>query len=242
LTAINFLSGCWEGCLSGCSCPSILWTRLPEFIRKLILAASVKTRSLTVLALVVAYYFNHYSDDCPLGSFQEVKKAGLMMEQSAVDSFRSGVYNLNSWILFLQFAGSCGVDFTMCNGAAIYFHDSFGVSIAVSGVLAFLYGISAVYARGVGGWFSDACYERYSLRGRLWAQLLCMVVQGLLNIWFARSDQLSMSIISMVLFSILIQMSMGTCFGIVPYLDGPNTGSVAGIVGAGGNVVKYSGL
>jgi nitrate/nitrite transporter NarK len=29
---------------------------------------------------------------------------------------------------------------------------------------------------------------------------------------------------------------MGTCYGIVPYVDSPNTGSVAGIVGAGGNV------
>ena len=28
-------------------------------------------------------------------------------------------------------------------------------------------------------------------------------------------------------------MSMGTCFGIVPYVDGPNTGTIAGIVGAG---------
>ena len=26
---------------------------------------------------------------------------------------------------------------------------------------------------------------------------------------------------------------MGTCFGIVPYVDGPNTGTIAGIVGAG---------
>lgn len=30
-------------------------------------------------------------------------------------------------------------------------------------------------------------------------------------------------------------MSMGTCYGVVPYVDSPNTGSVAGIVGAGGN-------
>jgi NNP family nitrate/nitrite transporter-like MFS transporter len=29
---------------------------------------------------------------------------------------------------------------------------------------------------------------------------------------------------------------MGTCFGIVPYIDGPNTGTIAGIVGAGGNI------
>ena len=30
-------------------------------------------------------------------------------------------------------------------------------------------------------------------------------------------------------------MSMGSCFGIVPYVDVPNTGTIAGIVGAGGN-------
>jgi nitrate/nitrite transporter NarK len=29
---------------------------------------------------------------------------------------------------------------------------------------------------------------------------------------------------------------MGTCYGVVPYVDSANTGSVAGIVGAGGNV------
>ena len=31
-------------------------------------------------------------------------------------------------------------------------------------------------------------------------------------------------------------MSMGTCYGVVPYVDSPNTGTVAGIVGGGGNV------
>jgi NNP family nitrate/nitrite transporter-like MFS transporter len=99
-----------------------------------------------------------------------------------------------------------------------------------------LYGISAVFARGLGGWLSDAVSVKFSLQGRLYAQLVCLLLQGLLNIWFARSDQLSMSIVSMVIFSIVVQMSMGACFGIVPYVDGPNTGSVAGIVGAGGNV------
>ena len=70
-------------------------------------------------ALVVAYLSYYYSDDCPLGNFVDVKKAGLMMQRSAVDSFRSGVYNLNGWLLFLQYAGSCGVDVTMCNGCAV---------------------------------------------------------------------------------------------------------------------------
>jgi len=32
------------------------------------------------------------------------------------------------------------------------------------------------------------------------------------------------------------KMSMGACYGIVPYIDPANTGSIAGIVGAGGNI------
>ena len=40
----------------------------------------------------------------------------------------------------------------------------------------------------------------------------------------------------MVFFAILIQMSTGTCYGIVPFIDSANTGSIAGIVGGGGNV------
>eukprot|EP00977_Amphora_coffeiformis_P024047 scaffold14974_cov195-Amphora_coffeaeformis.AAC.54 len=188
-----------------------------------------------VLALLVAWYFYHYSDDCPLGNFDEVKKAGLMMERSAVDSFRAGVYNLNSWVLCAQFAGSCGVDFTMCNGTALYYHFCFQQTVPASGAMAFLYGISAIFARGLGGWLSDAVDSRFSLRGRLWAQLVCMLVQGALNIWFARTTNLVHSLLIMVLWSIVIQMSMGTTFGIVPYVDSPNTGSIAGIVGAGGN-------
>ena len=190
-----------------------------------------------VLALLVAWYFYYYSDDCPLGNFDEVKKAGLMMERSAVDSFRAGVYNLNSWILFAQFAGSCGVDFTMCNGTALYYHFCYDQTVAASGAMAFLYGISAIFARGVGGWLSDVVDAKFSLRGRLWLQLVCMLVQGALNIWFARTtDNLTHSLLILVLWSIVIQMSMGTTYGIVPYVDSPNTGSIAGIVGAGGNV------
>lgn len=189
-----------------------------------------------ILSLSTAWFFSKWSDDCPLGDIRDCKKAGLIVERSAVDSFRSGALNINSWLLFLQFAFSCGVDFTMSNGAAIYYHKRFGEPVATVGVIAFLYGVSALYARAAGGYLSDMMSEWMSLRGRLLVHFLCMVLQGLLNVWFARMDTLVSSIWMMVIFSVFVQMSMGTCFGIVPYVDGPNVGSVAGIVASGGNV------
>lgn len=63
-----------------------------------------------LVAMVVAYFFNRYSDDCPLGNYAQVQRAGLMQERSAMDSFRSGILNLNAWFLFLQyvpFLSSC---------------------------------------------------------------------------------------------------------------------------------------
>ena len=158
------------------------------------------------LTLLVAWWSYHCSDDCPLGNFMDVKKAGLMMERSAVDSFRSGALNLNSWLLFLQYAGSSGVDVTMCNGCAIYFHQQFHQNIQASGAIAFLYGFAALYARGLGGYISDRLGDSFQLQGRLWIHFLVMILQGLLNIWFARCTDLNTTMIIMVIFSILVQV------------------------------------
>jgi NNP family nitrate/nitrite transporter-like MFS transporter len=39
----------------------------------------------------------------------------------------------------------------------------------------------------------------------------------------------------LVVFSLCVQAAEGSTYGIVPYVDPPSTGSIAGIVGAGGN-------
>ena len=40
----------------------------------------------------------------------------------------------------------------------------------------------------------------------------------------------------MVFFSVFVQAAEGSTYGIVPYVNPPCTGSIAGIVGAGGNM------
>lgn len=68
------------------------------------------------------------SDDAPKGNYDEMKKHGTMPEVSAAASFRRGALNLNTWLLFLQYACCFGVELTMNNAAALYFRDEFGQS------------------------------------------------------------------------------------------------------------------
>jgi hypothetical protein len=62
---------------------------------------------LALLALYCIGFFYKYSDDCPLGNYNQVKRAGLMVERNAVDSFQSGAMNMNSWVLFFWVSIQC---------------------------------------------------------------------------------------------------------------------------------------
>ena len=52
---------------------------------------------------------------------------------------------------------------------------------------------------------------------------------------FANTVSLGLAIFIMVIFSTIVQSAEGSTYGIVPYVNPPVTGSIAGIVGAGGN-------
>lgn len=73
------------------------------------------------------------------------------------------------------------------------------------------------------------------MKGRLWVQAILLVLEGALVLVFANTASLAGSIVVMVFFSLMVQACEGSTYGIVPYVDPPATGSIAGIVGAGGN-------
>lgn len=67
-------------------------------------------------------------------------------------------------------------------------------------------------------------------------QTFFLLVEGILVLVFVRTTNLVASICVLVLFSISVQAAEGSSYGIVPYINPQYTGSVSGIVGAGGNV------
>lgn len=196
-------------------------------------------RTVSVVPAVVAFgsgvMIYYISDDSPKGNYKELQKHGMMAEVSAAASFRQGALNLNTWFMFIQYACCFGVELTMNNAAALYFKDEFGQSTESAAAIASIFGFMNLFARGLGGWLSDWFNKKMGMRGRILIQTICLLAEGALVLVFANTRSLGVAIFVMVIFSLFVQAAEGTSYGIVPYIDPPATGSIAGIIGAGGN-------
>jgi len=176
------------------------------------------------------------TDDTPNGNFAKLKKQGVMGNVSMSQSFILGAVNLNTWFLFVQYACCFGVEITMNNAAALYFKDTFDMTTESAALVAAVFGWMNLFARGVGGYISDVFNARMGMKGRLLWQSICLAIEGAMVLIFAQIKVLWVAIFVMVIFSTFVQACEGSSFGIVPYINPPVTGSISGIVGAGGNV------
>jgi NNP family nitrate/nitrite transporter-like MFS transporter len=93
-----------------------------------------------------------------------------------------------------------------------------------------------LFARALGGIFSDNVGKVYGLKGKGLLLAVFLVAEGFGIMLFAKSGNLSMAILSMLLFALFLKMANGTTYSIVPFVNKEAIGSVAGIVGAGGNI------
>lgn len=183
----------------------------------------------------VAYFF--LTTDTPAGNFKELREKGLLVHSKrSRGSFRIAMRDPRVWVLFLVYAACFGIELTINNIAALYFVDYFGLGLAAAGVLAGLFGIMNIFARSLGGNISDRLGARGGLRGRVYWLFAALLVEGIALICFSWSTQLVAAISVLIVFSIFVQMSEGATFAIVPFINKKALGSVAGIVGAGGNV------
>jgi NNP family nitrate/nitrite transporter-like MFS transporter len=189
-----------------------------------------------VLCIVLAYMCIRYADDCPKGNFRKRKALGLMPIESTKDALRRGCSNWNTWLLFLQYGCCFGVEITMTNAAALYFQEEFGQNTESAAAIASVFGWMNLFARGIGGFLSDISGANYGMRGRLWCQVFTLLAEGALVCLFSTTDSLAAAIVVMAIFSIFVQAAEGSTFAIVPYVDYAVTGSISGVVGAGGNV------
>lgn len=173
-------------------------------------------------------------DDAPMGNYQEMRKNGSMDQIFFTTSLRSGVTR-NTWILWIQYACTFGVELVMNNGAVLYFTSEFGLTTEEASSISFIYGSMNIFARALGGLVSDRLNLKIGMRGRLWLQTLLIIAEGIMIIVFAFTQSLGGAVAVMCIFSIFTQAAEGAIYGVVPYVSKLYTGAVAGFVGAGGN-------
>jgi NNP family nitrate/nitrite transporter-like MFS transporter len=183
----------------------------------------------------IAYYF--FTQDAPEGNYSELRAQEKMAPRNDKEfgSFSAAAKDYRVWALFVIYAACFGIELTLNNVAALYFHDRFHLDVGTAGLIAGLFGLMNLFARTMGGVCSDKLAKTSGLKGRVRFLGVVLFLEGIALILFSRMPAVGIAVIAMIIFSLFVQMSEGATYGIVPFINKKAVGPVAGIVGAGGN-------
>lgn len=120
--------------------------------------------------------------DLPDGNYGELETSGAKQKTDSKVVVRTGVTNMNAWILTITYGFCFGVELTMNNVAALYFYTYQGQTPQISGIAASMFGLMNLFARSLGGLLSDASDKKFGMRGRLWACWIVQTIEGALCI------------------------------------------------------------
>jgi NNP family nitrate/nitrite transporter-like MFS transporter len=183
----------------------------------------------------IAYYF--FTQDLPNGNFSDLRASGEMQgRDKSRGTFWLAAKDKRVWALFLIYGACFGIELTINNVAALYYTDKFGLGLKSAGLIAGLFGLMNIFARTAGGIIGDKFGYKGGLKGRVRWLFIAVFVEGLALILFSRMNVLPVAIGTMIVFSLFVQMSEGATYSVVPFVNKKALGSIAGIVGAGGNV------
>ena len=183
----------------------------------------------------IAYFF--FTTDLPDGNFKELRASGeLPSIEKGEGSFWLAARDYRVWALFIVYAACFGIELTINNIAAIYYMDYFELGLKTAGLVAGLFGLMNIFARTLGGFISDKFVRSSGLKGRVRWLFIALLIEGVALVFFSQMRVLAMAIPAMIVFSLFVQMSEGATYSIVPFINKKALGSVAGIVGAGGNM------
>ena len=209
-----------------------------------------------------------FSDDCPYGNYSELKKrkaakdkeegvsmvkvgdvengnfadptgGGKSVGSIASSSLQGAALDWRTWILFLSYGASFGVELVVCGNVVDYFTTTFGMTQYVASTAGAGLGLTNIFARAYGGWMSDLFAERWGVTARIWAFFIQHAAMSVLLILFTTLSHDNSSFGGMMVlyiaWAIAISATNGGNYAMLPYVNPTCVGGVAGIVGAGGN-------
>jgi MFS transporter, NNP family, nitrate/nitrite transporter len=191
-----------------------------------------------LLMIICGVLYYKFTTDYPAGNIGDLEKDPaykISKKKEAKGSFWKAAKDPRVWALFVLYGACFGIELTINNIAAIYYHDYFRLDLGTAGLIAGLFGLMNIFARTLGGAFGDKAGIRWGLSGRVWFLGAVILVEGFALVLFSQMTVLPLSIITMIVFSLFVQMAEGATFSVVPFINKKAMGAVAGIVGAGGN-------
>lgn len=186
-----------------------------------------------VMLLVMARLYWKYTKDTPAGNLDDLPDRS---EEKKENKFLLAAKDYRTWLLTVAYAACFGVEITVDNFAASYFHDDYKTTLIFAGLLASVFGWINIFARALGGIVSDKVGNKYGFNGKVSLLAILLLLEGAGIMLFAKSGSLVMAITTMFFFGLCLKMANGATYSIVPFINPKAVGSIAGIVGAGGNL------
>jgi NNP family nitrate/nitrite transporter-like MFS transporter len=185
-----------------------------------------------VLMLLASVAYLTLTTDGPDGD----QKRPATGSKGSLATFGRAAKDPRTWVLGLAYGACFGVELTVHNMAALYFHDRFQLDLKTAGLVAGTFGVLALFARTLGGYTGDRVGARLGLRGRVLTLAGLLAAEGLMLVLFSQMGSLPLAIASLIVFGLFTHMSAGATYAVSPFLRRDAVGAVAGIVGAGGNI------
>ncbi|MFA5327818.1 MAG: MFS transporter [Prolixibacteraceae bacterium] len=191
-----------------------------------------------ILMIVMGIVYYKFTTDTPEGNLKDLKKSDpdfALKNKAQKGSFKAALKDYRVWGLFLIYGACFGIELTINNIASLYYVDYFKLDVETAGLIAGLFGLMNLFARSLGGILGDKSGIKWGLKGRVYFLFFSLLFEGLALMVFSKMTFLPTAIISMVIFSLFVQMSEGATFSVVPFINKKAVGTISGIVGAGGN-------
>ncbi|WP_339925682.1 NarK family nitrate/nitrite MFS transporter [uncultured Cyclobacterium sp.] len=193
-----------------------------------------------IAMILTAFAYYNWTTDFPEGNLKDLRKKDphfkINKKANQKGALKEAISDRRVWALFLIYGACFGIELTINNIAAIYYHDLFDLDLKKAGLIAGLFGLMNLFARSLGGFFGDKAGIKWGLRGRVAFLGIVLLVEGIALVIFSQMTILPLAIGSMIVFSLFVQMAEGATFSVVPFINKKSIGMVSGIVGAGGNV------
>ncbi len=192
-----------------------------------------------VAMLGMAALYGRFTQDLPQGNLAAVQRAGLLVEgakKGGLAAMALALRNYRVWLLAACYGGCFGIEIFIHNIAATYYIQTYGLSLQTAGFAAGSFGLLALFARPLGGIFSDVSARRYGLDGRVWMVFAMMACEGFGLLLFSHAPSAALAVATMLFFGVFLHMSAGAIYSIMPFIDRTAMGGICGVIGAGGNL------